>query len=127
MAGVLSALGRAPWSLAIVLGMWLSYAWNINLSGTLGLVFVGLCVFVLIIEFFKSGDIRIGPFMMDLLFAVVALVAGTALITVMVLGEGMPSFHYILGSFVLIVDAILSPYNAFRTALRNVQLGGDNG
>jgi uncharacterized membrane protein YqjE len=126
MAGVLNTLGRFPWALLIVLGMWLSYAWNVDLSGTVGLFFIGLCVFVLIIEFFKSGDIRIGPFMMDLLFAVIGLVAASALITVMVMGDKGLTFHYILGCAVLVIDAILSPYNAFRTALRNVQLGGDN-
>ncbi|MCU0970700.1 MAG: hypothetical protein MUF57_02620 [Gammaproteobacteria bacterium] len=127
MAGVLNALGRFPWSLLIVLAMWLSYTTDIDLSGTLGLIFIGLCVFVLIIEFFKSGDIRIGPFMMDLLFAAIGLVAASSLITVMVMGGKGLSFHYILGCLVLVIDAILSPYNSFRTALRNVQLGGDNG
>jgi hypothetical protein len=126
MAGVLNALGRFPWSLLIVLAMWLSYTTDIDLSGTVGLIFIGLCVFVLIIEFFKSGDIRIGPFMMDLLFAAIGLVAASALITVMVMGGKGLSFHYILGCCVLAIDAILSPYNSFRTALRNVQLGGDN-
>jgi hypothetical protein len=127
MAGVLNALGRFPWALLIVLSMWLSYLGNIDLSGTVGLIFIGLCVFVLIIEFFKSGDIRIGPFMMDLLFAAVGLVAASALVTVMVMGGKGLGFHYILGCSVLVIDAILSPYNSFRTALRNVQLGGDNG
>ena len=100
-----------------------------NSARALGLAFIGLCVFVVIVEFFKSGDIRLGPFMLDLIFSVTAIVAGTALLTHIVMqpepAGGLPSFHYLLGGVVLLVDAILSPFNSFRTALRNFQVGGD--
>lgn len=129
MLKLLSILSRFPWGLLIVLAMWLAYQSQADLSGTLGLVFIGLCVFVVIVEFFKSGDIRLGPFMLDLIFSVAALVAGAALLTHMVMqpapAGGMPGFHFILGGIVLLVDAILSPFNSFRTALRNFQVGGD--
>lgn len=129
MMRLFSMLGRFPWGLLIVLAMWLAYTTQTDLSGTLGLVFIGLCVFVVIVEFFKSGDIRLGPFMLDLIFSVTAVVAGTALLTHMITqpapAGGMPGFHYLLGGVVLLVDAILSPFNSFRTALRNFQVGGD--
>lgn len=129
MLKVFTMLGRFPWGLLVVLAMWFAYVNQVNLSGTLGLVFIGLCVFVVIVEFFKSGDIRLGPFMLDLIFSVAALVAGAALLTHMVMqpapAGGMPGFHFILGGIVLLVDAILSPFNSFRTALRNFQVGGD--
>lgn len=129
MMKLFSMLARVPWGLLIVLAMWLAYTSQTDLSGTLGLVFIGLCVFVVIVEFFKSGDIRLGPFMLDLIFSVTAIVAGTALLTHMIMqpapAGGMPGFHYILGGIVLLVDAILSPFNSFRTALRNFQVGGD--
>ena len=122
----LATLGRFPWSLLVVLAMWSAYQAQLDLSGTLGLVFIGFCVFVVVIEFFKSGDIRLGPFFLDLLFSVGAVVAGAALLTSMVIhGDGsLPGFHYLLGGVVLLVDAILSPFNSFRTALRNLQFGG---
>ena len=127
MLKLLSILSRFPWGLLIVLAMWLAYQSQADLSGTLGLMFIGLCVFVVIVEFFKSGDIRLGPFMLDLIFSVVAIVAATALLTYIVTRPdgGIPSFHYQLGAVVLLVDAILSPFNSFRTALRNFQVGGD--
>jgi len=122
----LATLGRFPWSLLVVVAMWFGYTTKADLSGTLGLAFIGFCVFVVIIEFFKSGDIRLGPFFVDLFFSVGAVVAGTALLTYMVIqGDGsLPGFHYLLGGVVLLVDAILSPFNSFRTALRNFQFGG---
>jgi cation transport ATPase len=122
----LAMLGRFPWSLLVVLAMWFAYQAQLDLSGTLGLVFIGFCVFVVVIEFFKSGDIRLGPFFLDLLFSVGAVVAGAALLTYMVThGDGgLPGFHYLLGGAVVLVDAILSPFNSFRTALRNLQFGG---
>ena len=121
---VLSALGRLPWGLVIVLAMWFGWETKPDLSGPLGLGFIGLCVFVVIVEFFKSGDIRLGPFFLDLVFSVGAVVAGTALLTQMVVQDGTPGFHYLLGGVVLLADAILSPFNSFRTALRNFQFGG---
>jgi hypothetical protein len=128
MLKLLTVLSRFPWGLLIVAAMWLAYKSQADLSGTLGLVFIGLCVFVVIVEFFKSGDIRLGPFMLDLIFSVVAVVTATALLTYMVTRPdgGIPSFHYQLGAVVLLVDAILSPFNSFRTALRNFQVGGDS-
>ncbi len=128
MLKLLTALSRFPWGLLIVLAMWLAYASRADLSGTLGLAFIILCLFVVMVEFFKSGDIRLGPFMLDLIFSVAAVVAATVLLTYMAMKSdgGIPSFHYQLGAVVLLADAILSPFNSFRTALRNFQVGGDS-
>ena len=121
----LGTLGRLPWSLLVVLAMWWGFLNKVDFSGELGLAFIGLCVFVVIVEFFKSGDIRLGPFMLDLIVSVIAISAGAALLTKMVLEGGTPGFHYLLGGLVLVADAVLSPFNSFRTALRNFQVGGD--
>jgi len=88
-------------------------------------MFIGLCVFVVIVEFFKSGDIRprpvhAGP---DLLRGGDRRGHCAAHLHGHEARRRIPSFHYQLGAVVLLVDAILSPFNSFRTALRNFQVG----
>jgi hypothetical protein len=55
---------------------------------------------------------------------VLALVLGTALMTVLITEtDQAPTFYHWYGCVILLADAILSPFNAFRTAQRNLELG----
>jgi len=95
-----------------------------GMEGIPGLIFIGLGVLVLFAEFFKSGDISTGMFLGDLIGAVIALVVATTLICYLKFDMGQwPNFYHWFGYAIIIGDAILSPFNSFRTALRNFGVG----
>lgn len=123
----MSTFNKIPWTLFIIIYMVMAYVLNLNMDGMYGYVFLGLCMVVLFVEFFKSGDIKVGTFLLDVISSVVALVIATALMTYLFLEEGMPSFYHWFGVVIILGDAILSPFNAFRTALRNLEIGGGIG
>jgi len=115
---------KIPYTLLLIAYLLVVHITGLDMHGVAGFIFIGLCVIVLIIEFFKSGDISTGYFLSDILFAVLAVVIATGLMSYLVfkLGE-MPSFYHWLGYAVIIGDAVFSPFNSFRTALRNFGVG----
>ena len=134
--GIASFFGKFPWVLLMVLYPVAMFQLQIDMGADIhyGFVYIGLGVFVLFVEFFKSGDINAATFLLDLLWSVLALVAATALMTYFIF-EIMPGaertgatwrmmnyFHW-FGCAIILGDAIISPFNAFRTALRNLGVG----
>ncbi len=117
-------LNKIPYTLLLIAYMLAVHYTGLDMHGVAGYVFIGLCVVVLIVEFFKSGDISTASFLSDIVFAVLALVISTGLMSYLAfdLGE-TPTFYHWLGYTVIIVDAVLSPFNSFRTALRNFGVG----
>jgi len=134
--GISAFLGRFPWVMLVVLYSVLMYELQIDMQEQIqfGFIYIGLGVFVLFVEFFKSGDINAASFLLDLLWSVLALVLGTALMTWFLLeigpatagGPGWQSLNYFhwFGCAIILGDAIISPFNSFRTALRNFGVGG---
>lgn len=132
--GVLSFLGRFPWALLVILYPLAMFQLQIDMKEQIhfGFVYIGIGVFVLFVEFFKSGDINAAAFFLDLFWSVVALVLATALMTYFLV-EIQPNadsqtwsqvsyFHW-FGCAIILGDALISPFNSFRTALRNLGLG----
>jgi hypothetical protein len=120
----LSMFGAIPWTLVLIAYMVVVHYTQHDMSGVTGYVFIGLGVAVLFAEFFKSGDINAWAFLVDTIGAVIAVVVATVLMTYIYVGMGeMPTFFHWFGSAIILGDAILSPFNAFRTALRNLGLG----
>lgn len=122
-------LSKMPWPLLIVAYLGVAYWTKIDLvankAAGYGLIAVGL--FVIFVEFFKSADIGTISFLLNLVFSVIAIILGTVLMTKIVLaGQWPPSFHYWYGAAILLADVILGPYNSFRTATRNFQVGDGN-
>jgi hypothetical protein len=119
-AGRWSILGKIPWTFLLILYLLVTYFQHIALEGVVGYVFVGLATFVLFVEFFKSGQVSAAAFIVDQLFALVAVIAATVLLTYLyfVLAK-VPNFFYGFGYAVILGDAILSPFNAYRMALRD--------
>ena len=113
-------LGRIPWIFLLIIYLVVTHQMNINLDGPAGYGFMALGMVVLLIEFAKSGDVSVVSFMLDTTFAVAALVASTTLLSYLFfsLGESPTFFHW-FGYSIVLGDALLSPTNAFRTALRN--------
>jgi hypothetical protein len=115
---------KIPYALLLIAYMLLVRFTGLDMHGIAGYIFIGLCVIVLIIEFFKSGDISTAYFLTDITFAVLAVVIATGLMSYLVfkLGE-TPTFYHWLGYAVIVGDAVISPFNSFRTALRNFGVG----
>lgn len=119
-----SFLSKFPWTLLIIAYMVVVHFAGVNMSGPAGYAFLGLGIFVLIAEFFKSGDINTQVFLMDLVSAIFAVVVATILMSYLYFKLGQtPTFFHWFGCAIILADAILSPFNAFRTALRNLGLG----
>jgi len=99
---------------------------NLSPGGVPGMILLGVCIGVLMAEFYKSGDISLGGFGLDLAFVVVALIVATATTTVLVYGNGWQQLGFADAMVLLITicDSWVPPYNSFRTALRNLQVGG---
>jgi hypothetical protein len=63
----------------------------------------------------------------DLLGAVFSLVLATVLMSYLTFKLGQqPTFFQWFGCAVILGDVVLGPFNAFRTALRNLGLGVSN-
>ncbi|MEK7650212.1 MAG: hypothetical protein AAB367_04640 [Patescibacteria group bacterium] len=115
---------RIPWALLLVLGWIMVRHSGVDLSveGVAIWPFVGVSFVTLMAEFYRSGDIMILSYKLDQTFAVVAT---------LVLGYGLslavqdPHVLDLLVAAVVLADAIISPVNSFRTALRNMQAGVD--
>jgi hypothetical protein len=115
---------KIPYAFLLIIYMLVVRFTGLDMGGMTGYIFIGLCLIVLIVEFFKSGDISTAYFLSDIVFAVLAVVVATALMSYLMfkLGE-TPTFYYWLGYAVIIGDAVISPFNSFRTALRNFGVG----
>ncbi len=120
----MSIFQKIPWTLAIILYMIVVHFTALDMSNVPGYIFLGLCILVLFLEFFKSGDIGTFAFFVDLLSAVFSVVLATILMSYLIFKLGQkPTFFHWFGCAIILGDAILSPFNAFRTALRNLGLG----
>ncbi|MFO7553320.1 MAG: hypothetical protein R6W80_18090 [Haliea sp.] len=128
-------LGRFPWVLLVIAFPVIMYQLQVDMAAQIhfGFAYIAIGVFVLFVEFFKSGDINAASFLLDLFWSIVAVMLGTALMTWFLLegrpagnaGEGWQQLNYFhwFGCAIVLGDAIISPFNAFRTALRNLGLG----
>jgi hypothetical protein len=120
----MSLMSMIPWTFFLIAYAVVVYAMGLNMEGIQGYVFIGFGMFVLFAEFFKSGDINVGSFLVDIIFAVIAVVVATGLLSYLVFNlDQSPTFFYWFGYAIVIGDAILSPFNSFRTALRNFGVG----
>ena len=120
----LGAVNKIPWTFLIIAYLIVAHTSQIDLTGVAGYVFIGLAVVVLFLEFFKSGDISTSTFLADIISAVTGVAVATALLAFMYFKlEQTPNFFHWFGYVIIVGDAIMSPFNAFRTALRNFGVG----
>ena len=120
----ISLFRKLPWSVLLIAYMVVVHLANVSMAGPAGYVFIGLCMLVLVVEFVKSGDISAAVFFVDLVGAIVSLILATVLLCYLWFKlERMPTFFHWIGFAVILGDALVSPMNAFRTALRNLGLG----
>ena len=123
--GVIGVLAKVPWMLFIILFLIAAEYMQLSLDGVVGYSFISLAVIVLFIEMFKAGDVSAIAFLMDQFWAVVTVILATGLLTYLWFVEGRePSFYHWIGFAIIVADALLNPFNAFRTALRNFDVPG---
>lgn len=118
------AFNKIPWTFLIIAYLLVAHLMKLELSGVAGYIFIALGVLVLFLEFFKSGDISTSTFLTDTLAAVIGVIVATTLLCYLYFKLGQkPTFFHWFGYAILIGDAIMSPFNSFRTALRNFGVG----
>jgi len=119
-----SAFNKIPWTFLIIAYLLAVHFMKVELSGVAGYIFIALGVLVLFLEFFKSGDISTATFLTDTLAAVIGVITATVLLSYLYFKLGQtPNFFHWFGYAILVGDAIMSPFNSFRTALRNFGVG----
>lgn len=124
-AGGISTFNKIPWMLTIILYLIGAEYLQISMEGTAGYIFIGLAVAVLFLEVFKSGDVGTAAFLLDQFWAVLQVILATGLLSYLFWVEGKdPSFYHWIGFVILIADALLNPFNAYRTAMRNFDVPG---
>lgn len=123
-AGKMSLFNKIPWTFLILLYLVVTQIAGVSLNGVPGFILIGIGVFVLFAEFFKSGDIGVSLFLVDVITSVAGLVTATILLCYLAweMGQSLTFYHW-FGYAILLGDTILSPFNAFRTALRNFGVG----
>ena len=95
-----------------------------ELSNQISLIVASFsAIAVLAFEFYKSGDITLKNFGSDMFFAIVAIAIFCVVETTLILKGYHFDFSDVLMGIVVFVDGWFSPFNSFRTALRNFQVG----
>lgn len=123
--GILGTISKVPWMLFIIGFLLVAEYMQISLQGTVGYAFITIAVVVLFIEMFKSGDVTPLSFLLDQFWSVVTVILATGLLTYLYFVEGKePTFFHWIGFAIILADALLNPFNSFRTALRNFDVPG---
>lgn len=114
-----------PWS-AILFIIVLSFHYlqaDLFLGSVPSIVVITSSFIVLVLEFIKSGDIQFKRFIWDLTQSLLVLIFATWFYGYLFFCQQHLYFVDYVAYLVLIFDSWLSPINAFRTALRNLQIG----
>ncbi|BCN94452.1 hypothetical protein THMIRHAM_22370 [Thiomicrorhabdus immobilis] len=122
-SGVMSMVSKVPWMLFIIGFLLVAEYFNLALEGTVGYTFITLAVIVLFIEMFKSGDVSPLSFLLDQFWAVITVILASGLLTYLWFVTGKePTFFHWIGFAIILADALINPFNSFRTALRNLDV-----
>jgi|SRR5687767_3740792 len=118
---MLKAFAFVPWAL-LVCASWyyirLVRHLVLDFSTPLGLGFLCFAIIALVVEFIKSGDVGQVAFIWDLTFALLTLALGVYTLTLLDQRLDLTGPDGLIFAM-LVADAWISPFNAFRTALRN--------
>ena len=117
-------LARLPWILVVILFLLITTVTKVSMGGVVGYIFLAVGLAVMFVEFFKSGDINTSTFLVDLIVSVASVATAASLMTLMLTSTGysMTFFHW-YGVAIVLLDAVMGPFNAFRTAKRNLEFG----
>lgn len=121
---LVAIISKVPWMLFVIGYLIIAELMMLPLEGLYGYIFVGCTVVILFVEMFKAMDLTPKGFFWDQAWAIICVVLATGLLTYLIFTEGRsPSFYHWLAYGVILADAIINPLNAFRSALRNFDVG----
>ncbi|QKI90223.1 hypothetical protein [Thiomicrorhabdus xiamenensis] len=124
-AGLIRSISKFPWMLLVIAFLVLAEQFGVSLDNTIyGYAFITMAVVILFVEMMKSVDITPLGFFMDMFWAVFTVIVATSLLTYLYFtpGKEITFFHW-LGYGIILSDALLNPFNSFRSALRNFDVG----
>ena len=118
---MMQKLVRVPWIYLIILYLIVTHQMGLSMEGVVGYIFMTMSLGILFVEFVKSGDTSVLAFFLDTFYAISGVIIATALLCYarFVLPEGTLTFFHWFGYAIIVGDALFSPTNGFRTALRN--------
>jgi hypothetical protein len=119
---------RIPYVLIMLIGWAIMRYLEVDMSAgsVASTVLVIVSFLVLIAEFYKSADVGLRTFKIELAVTVFTTIVATILITRLVSFEDIHLGDVVLG-IVVLCDAWISPVTSFAMALRNIQgnIGSD--
>ena len=122
--GLLGVISKFPWMLLVIVYLIVIEQLEVQMAGTPGFIFIGGVVVILFVETFKAMDLSPLGFFWDQFWAIVCVALASGLIAYLYFVEGRdPTFYHWIGFAVIVADAIINPLNAFRSALRNFDVG----
>ena len=119
----LNWFAKFPWMLLVIAYLLAVEYLHLSMSGNIGYGFIALAVVAFFLEMFKAGDIGVGAFFLDQFWAIVGIVLSSGLLSYLFFVESRePTFYHWLGFSMIVADALLNQVNAYRTALRNIDV-----
>lgn len=113
-------INKFPWMMLVITYLLGVEYLDLSMAGNVGYGFITVAVGAFFIEMFKSGDVGVVSFSIDQLWAIIAVMLASGLMSyLMFIEHQAPTFYHWLGVVVIFADALLNPINAYRTALRN--------
>lgn len=113
-------ISRFPWMLSVVGYLLVVEYGQLPMQGSIGYGFIAVAFVAFVLEMIKSGDVGVADFFWDQLWAIIAIVLSTGLLTYLYFVQGRePTFYHWVGFAVIVADALFNSVNAYRTALRN--------
>lgn len=122
--GLIGVISKFPWMFLVIGYLIVVEQLGIQMDGTPAFIFVGGLVLIMFIETFKAMDLTPFGFFWDQFWAIVCVALSSALLAYLFFVEGRaPTFYHWIGFLVILADAIINPLNAFRSGLRNFDVG----
>lgn len=109
-------------SLLILVIMCSIYSLEAEPTGMVFYLFVTVCLVTVYYEITQATNITLEAFVGNLVFSLIALVGVSVLITIMLEQGNVFKPYILLGSAVIVVDALISPIISFKMALRNISI-----
>lgn len=110
-------------SLIILVIMCVLYTLQAEPTEMLLYIYITVCMYAVYHELTQATTMRVNDFAVNLIFSLTAF-AGAAVLIAIIVGNGDEFKPYVLlGTAVIVMDAVISPIIAFKMALGNLSIG----
>ena len=111
-------------SLIILVIMCVLYTLKAEPTEMLFYIYIAVCVYAVYHELTQATTMRVEAFAINLVLSMLAFAGAATLIAIIISNGDEFKPYIILGSAVIILDAIVFPIIAFKMALGNISFGG---